>query len=516
MKKFLSPLVICVVLITVYAFTIAPGLTWANRGADGGDLITAATTGGVAHPTGYPTYLALARLFQFLPWGTLAFRTNILSALCAVLAAVIVAKLAESNYSGQSEYIRPIVGLVAGLGYGLSPLFWSQAIITEVYTLQMLFMALILYYLPLIANQRRLLSRVWVDRLSGLLFGLALGNQFTVVFLLPPWLLVSALIEQPHLELAQNPNISKISRSSKLIRVPKFQSSVLFRRVAWLLIGLLIYATIPLRARHGSPVSWGDPQNLNNLWWLVSGQLYQDRVFTLAPEFILPRIRAWAALLGTQFGFLGLVLGIYGIFYGKPRSKQFFWTTGWIFIVYSVFSIGYNSSDSYALLLPVFMAFALWLGLGAATMLKFIQQSSWTNWAIPLTVVLLLLNIGINAGIRYKTVDAHADQQAEDFVLQVFTRAPHNSIIIAEEDRDTFSLWYYHFALGQRSDLIILNRGLLSFDWYRDIMRKTYPGLVLSDQADCSSCTTEHLVNDKNAGVCETHLEQSEILTCLP
>jgi len=45
---------------TVYGCTLAPGLTWANGGTDGGDLITAAATHRVAHTSGYPLYLLLA------------------------------------------------------------------------------------------------------------------------------------------------------------------------------------------------------------------------------------------------------------------------------------------------------------------------------------------------------------------------------------------------------------------------------------------------------------------------
>ena len=47
-----ATLIIC---ILTYLRTLAPGITWANDGYDSGDLITAAVTGGVAHPTGYPT-----------------------------------------------------------------------------------------------------------------------------------------------------------------------------------------------------------------------------------------------------------------------------------------------------------------------------------------------------------------------------------------------------------------------------------------------------------------------------
>ena len=52
----LPPALVAVALLPIYLTTLAPGLTWANDGADGGDLVTAAATLGVAHPTGYPLY----------------------------------------------------------------------------------------------------------------------------------------------------------------------------------------------------------------------------------------------------------------------------------------------------------------------------------------------------------------------------------------------------------------------------------------------------------------------------
>jgi len=76
-NKF-PPIFLAFSLLLIYLGTIAPGLTWANNGADGGDLITAAATGGIPHPTGYPVYMLLARFFLFLPLGSLAFGKNLL------------------------------------------------------------------------------------------------------------------------------------------------------------------------------------------------------------------------------------------------------------------------------------------------------------------------------------------------------------------------------------------------------------------------------------------------------
>jgi hypothetical protein len=83
-----APLLIIILLGLVYGLTLAPGITWANHGADSGGLVVAAYTGGAAHPPGYPLYLSLARLAQLAFPGEMAFRTNLLSALFAILAAL--------------------------------------------------------------------------------------------------------------------------------------------------------------------------------------------------------------------------------------------------------------------------------------------------------------------------------------------------------------------------------------------------------------------------------------------
>ncbi|RLC93667.1 MAG: hypothetical protein DRI77_11675, partial [Chloroflexi bacterium] len=38
---------------------------------------------GVAHPTGYPLYVLLGKLFTLLPLGNVAWRVNLASAVCA-------------------------------------------------------------------------------------------------------------------------------------------------------------------------------------------------------------------------------------------------------------------------------------------------------------------------------------------------------------------------------------------------------------------------------------------------
>ncbi len=96
MRAFSSNRLLAAVLVggaslALYLLTLAPTITWANAGTDGGDLITAAATLGVPHPPGYPLYITLGHLFAQLPIGDVAFRLNLFSAVCMALAAALMA-----------------------------------------------------------------------------------------------------------------------------------------------------------------------------------------------------------------------------------------------------------------------------------------------------------------------------------------------------------------------------------------------------------------------------------------
>ncbi|HEX5916154.1 MAG TPA: DUF2723 domain-containing protein, partial [Rubrobacter sp.] len=87
---------------------------------------------GIAHPTGYPTYLMLTHLFTYLPFGDPAYRVNLGSAFYAALAVVAV-------YAAGLLLGRRIVAAATGaLVFGLGTALWSQAVIAEVYTLNAL------------------------------------------------------------------------------------------------------------------------------------------------------------------------------------------------------------------------------------------------------------------------------------------------------------------------------------------------------------------------------------------
>lgn len=437
----------------LYAITMAQGLSWAYDSADAGDFLAAIATGGVPHPGGYPTYLFFASLFTKIPLGELAFRTNLFSML-SMLGAIVLAYRLVEKLTGNSN-----VATLSTLLFGSFPLVWSQALVTEVYaSLTLLCLLTISLLLP---KRVHLFSR---DFFGGLTLGLAIGNHLTAVFLVPLLLLK---------------NTQKYGREISL-------------RGAGLLTGLSIFLSIPLRASNQAPINWGNAVDWEGFWWLVSGEMYQDRLSYFSFPYLYKAIGLWSQFLIDQIGLIGLAIAFtYIIVFFKPTRLHF--TTLWLALVYSAFAILYYSPDSYVyLILPLF-SFSLWVGLGIEQLRISLPRAK--KWILALSIILVVAH----ALSLIPRMDISDDHQAGDFAATVLAGVPPKAIVLASGDEPTFSLWYYHYALKERPDIAIISTGLLEYEWYRTTLEYTYPAINL---ADFPSMQTFDLANPEYV-ICE-------------
>ena len=464
LRRSLPALFLGLSLFAIYLRTLAPGLTWANSGSDGGDLIAAAATGGVPHPTGYPLYLLLARLFQLLPFGSLAYRTNLMSALLATLAAVLVYEVVWRLDRSASPSWRWLAGLASGYAFGLAPLVWSQAVITEVYALQALLVALIIYlytgeWTLSASGQKRL------DRLRGLVLGLAMGNHLTTILLLPAAFVVGTI---------RSPFDAGSAAEQGWLGNARLERGAFYRQLMFFGIGLCVYLILPLRALGDPPVNWGNAITPQRFWWLVSGQLYQSYYLQLSMPEVWGRVQSASVSLLQQFGWAGLLLSLFGLVsLGKPQQRNLLIL--WSAAVYAVFAVIYGSADWYVHLIPTLLCLAIWLGSGIPDLAG---QSRPHAASLGAGIsLLLLLTFAMRSVWVIRQVDASGDLEAEAFGREILSAAPQDAIVFAEGDRALFALWYFHFALGERPDLAVLAEDLLHFDWYQENLRQTYPSL---------------------------------------
>ena len=443
----------------LYARTLAPGLTWAHDGADGGDFLAAALTHGVPHPPGYPTYILLLRATLAVLPGEPARAGNWLSAFCAALAVALMADLAR-RMLGRSRW-GGWPALAATLAWAASPTLWSQAVITEVYTLNALFVVLVFWLLWRWRESGR--SRGpgqagpgWPAAL-GLAWGLGLGNHLSLALMLPG---VAAWFWT--------------DRASW----PRRRDIVLpvCLTMAGVLLGLGVYAYLPLAARAVPPVNWGDPDVSARFWWLVTGRLYASLVFGLPASWLPQRVLAWAADALRQFGPWGAVLAATGLWKLEVAERGLWRLTLLVAAACSLYAIGYNSGDSYLYLLPVWAMATLWLAAGIEQIRQFVaakiagRREPLRQAVLGLIAAVLVLLPAVSVARFWTDIDLSQERSAQEFITGALSAAEPNAVILTSREGPTFALWYAVYGLQRRPDLVPLNANLYDLPWYRETL----------------------------------------------
>jgi len=456
-----------------YLFTLAPDLTWAHWGADGGDFVAAAVTGRVPHPPGFPVYMAFADVFVRLPWRSPAWRLNLLS---AVMASATVMLLA---YTAQRRGAPRWSALAASCSLTVAPLFWSQALITEVYTTAAFFVALTLllwtemvacphpsplnptpadcsslrHVPPLREGARFSLSlwerarvREWL--VAGVVWGLGIAVHTTLVFLAP--LFLASLFT------------ARRSSGQRWWRL-------CLALAMGALLGLTPYMLLPLRGSWPQP--WGDLRSLGGWWHMVSGRLYWGFAFGV-PWLRWPRrLLFWAALMARQFTPLGALVVLLGV-YIRQHTRANHAESGYIkaklaevlsmvtvFALVGLYTVGYNTPDSLVYMVAFLPLAALWLAEGLAWLAER-SVPAWAGMALPLMLALL----------NWQAMDVHTNWDAVIWMRRVLAQTPQEAVLVTAQDHHTFALWYAQEGLDLRQDVCVVDRDLWASSSYRQFL----------------------------------------------
>jgi hypothetical protein len=443
-------------VLWLYWIVAAPGLTWAHDGADGGDLLAAAMTGGVPHPSGYPLYVLLLRGWLWLghwinPQFEIAYWGNRFSALCVAGATAFTVATTASLLRGFP--VRWWWAVLAGLAFAITPLAWSQAMITEVYGLHALLVAVLGW-----AILTQALSPIGV----GCLMALGAAHHLTSILLWPALL---------YWQLHDQPRRSGLRAAMRMIGVAILLALPFYGGLLWRVAA----AAQPL------PIAWGYPRDAAGLWWLVSGAAYRAYLFSMTPLQYVGRIAALVRLLVEQFTPVGFALTIGGFaVWDRQRSTLRNGALLWVLPI-SLYAAGYNTVDSYIYLLPVVWLLALMLGQGLASGSAWLAQRTQLLSRIATASVSILAAIGLIVliGWRLPQLDLRHDHEAQDFLNAAATTLEPDSLVISSADAATFALWYGEWGSGSLAqtvpNLVFVNFALYQFGWYRDLMHDLYP-----------------------------------------
>ncbi|XP_035116493.1 protein O-mannosyl-transferase TMEM260 isoform X6 [Callithrix jacchus] len=167
-------------------------------GGDSGELITAAYELGVAHPPGYPLFTLVAKLaIMLFPFGSVAYRVNLLCGLFGAVAASLLF-FTVFRLSGSSAG-----GILAAGVFSFSRLTWQWSIAAEVFSLNNLFVGLLMALTVHFEEAATAKERSKITKIGAFCCGLSLCNQHTIilyVLCIIPWILFR-LLKQKELSL---------------------------------------------------------------------------------------------------------------------------------------------------------------------------------------------------------------------------------------------------------------------------------------------------------------------------
>ncbi|MGB1254021.1 MAG: protein O-mannosyl-transferase family, partial [Candidatus Promineifilaceae bacterium] len=250
------------VLLTIYLGTLAPTLFV----HDSAELAAGAMTLGIVHAPGYPVYLLTAHAFTHLPFGDVAYRVNLLSAVSTACAVgLLVWFLLQLRLS------KPVAS-ATGFVFGLSFYTWSLSVIAEVYTFQILVLALLFcgaWHWREQGDVRAFYLTAWVLGISAA-NNLATGLWWGGILVLLVW-------------RASDKRQTQITRS------------VLGGAVLAFLFGLAFVLYLPLRSLADPALNYAghfdetgtfyplDLSQINNLVWYMTGGPFKTLVGSYTP-----------------------------------------------------------------------------------------------------------------------------------------------------------------------------------------------------------------------------------------
>lgn len=181
------------------------------------------------------------------------------------------------------------------------------------------------------------------------------------------------------------------------------------------------------------------------------------------------------------FFFLPLLLGLIGFFFQLNRDFGRFYAILSLFVITSVGIIFYTGVKPFEVrerdyaMVGSFFAFSIWIGLGAAAILWFIQEKVKSN-AMNVVAGIVLLGIPFMMGFQnYNVHDRSGRSAAYDYAYSTLKSLPKNDILFVYGDNDTYPIWGMQETSGMRDDVKVVNFTLLSTPWNIDqVKRRTY------------------------------------------
>jgi len=428
--------------LTLYVLTLAPTI----YNLDSAELTTAAASGGLMRSTGYPLYLILGGLWAWLPVRDVGYRLNLLSAVCGALTVALAERILRRWHVGPWAAFGAL-GLLA-----TSPFFWGLSLVAEVYTLHTALMAGFILAL-LRWGENRSPRQLGV---AALVAGLGMAHHVSTVLLGP-----AAVVYI--LSVSARKALSPRALLAALLGVLGGLSLYLYLPVRYLGNPAFNYAGVYDVALQFQAVNLATPAGL---WWLVSGKAFAGQMFAYGGTEIWNETRNFFGYLWQAFFAVGIGPGVLGCALLLRRN----WRQGSMLALMAIFSglffVNYRVLDKETMFLPIYLIWALWVGIGLQSLLDWVQSDEhsafWQRGAVSLRI--FVVSVALMAALwNWRSVDLSDDWSTRQRVETILQNAEPGALVFGWWDVVP-ALQYLQLVEGKRPDVTAINRFLIAPD----------------------------------------------------
>ena len=413
----LAAIVAFFVAALVYVRTLLQGVSvgdWAEA-----QMIPARL--GILHPTGYPLYTLIGKLFSLIPVGSVAYRADLLSALAAAgavgVTVLIAARLA----------VRPMIAAAAGLCLAFTGTLWQEATFSEMNGLHLLFVALLLHRALLWRAQRSPRNLV----IGALLAGLCVSNHGLAITVVP--IVIVFVLFDARREIAASP-------------------TWVLKAAGAFLLGLLPYFYLPLRALVGPRATYGAFLDWDGFFAHVSGAQFRGDMHFMSVDSVRT---AWAALpavvghLVVTSNVAFVLVGVAGLLLLVVRDRWF----GGLLVILAVINVYFYANylgDLSHYLLLTWLILAIGLAIAADWVVDLAESVMGPRGSVVAVAILILPILLLTS--NWTTRDQSANTDGERLAAEIFAALPPDAVLITYWDVLT-TLSYKHCIEGVRPDV---------------------------------------------------------------
>jgi len=401
---------------------------------DAGEFVVSASTLGIAHPSGYPLYLEILKIFSFLPFGNISFRMVIVSVIFSIFSLYLIYRIVLKITNDKWTSVFSVVLLAVSYS------FWGQSVVIKFYPLN-LFIIIFMLYLCIKTifdgYDRR------YQFLLSFMIGLTLANHHTGFMMLIPFFVLF------------------------LYYIKNFLKNLL-PSLFFFCLGFLVNLHMFIRGQKGFAVN--SVSDLNSFLFVFLRKSFESgssieiaKNITSGIDGYLYAIKNAFIVLQNNFPFYIIPLFIIGIWYSFRISKKLaiFLTT--FFLTYSVllaklvFSGSIMNMDAWYMgahqyFLPMLSGFAILSGIGFFFIIKQIKKTSMELLKIVVPVALILM---VSLSIFERLIDQNFNDNyiPHTVTKTILTSMPVGSVYLTYGDNHTFQSWYFKYVAKYREDI---------------------------------------------------------------